>query len=74
MEELLKDKTFIIIYLPLVHLQHLSTYTLLLKTICMHSLKPHACIWDLGHGTRYLLMGHKLLVNGNNYQNTELRG
>ena len=23
-------------------------------------------LWDLGHGTRYLLMGHKLLVNGNN--------
>ena len=30
--------------------------------------------WHLGHGTRYLLMGHKLLIIGNNYQNTELRG
>ena len=29
--------------------------------------------WDLGCGTGYLLMGYKLLVNGNNYQNTELR-
>ena len=29
--------------------------------------------WYLGYGTRYLLMGHKLLVIDNNYQNTELR-
>jgi len=27
-----------------------------------------------GTGTKYLLMGHKLLIKGNNYQNTELRG
>ena len=28
----------------------------------MHNLKPHACIWDLGHGTRYLLMGHNTFI------------
>ena len=27
-------------------------------------------LWYLGYGTRYLLMGHKLLVLDNNYQNT----
>ena len=30
-------------------------------------------LWYLGYGTRYLLMGHKLLVVDNNYKNTELR-
>ena len=31
-------------------------------------------LWYLGFSTRHLLMGHKLLVTDNNYQNTELRG
>ena len=30
-------------------------------------------LWYLVYGTRYLLMGHKLLVIDNNYQNTYLR-
>ena len=43
MEESLKNIIFIIIYLPLVHLQHPSTYTLLFKTTLMH----------MGSGTWY---------------------